>query len=193
MSVDKLVKRIRTDAKRKAKIIAKRARDKAESEKEKIISEKERKLDELKKESDRELRTLKNRIRSQAKLDARKRELEVREEMIDEIFQEALKKLGSLQAEDYKVYIRQAIGKCVKVLGKDITVSCNEESKELVSEMAKKIAPSVKVKADLISVGGIKARSESGSFIDLTFESNLERMKKDIRKEISEMMFKEEI
>ncbi len=193
MTVDKLVKKIRTDAKRKAKNIAKRAQEKAKAEEERIISEKEKKLDELRKESERELRTLKNRIHSQAKLEARKMELKVREEMIEDVFQGSLERLKDTPPEEYSAYLRQAIGKCVNILGDDIVIECNEESLDTVKDLANKIASGLRVEPNLQAVGGIKARSKDGSYIDMTFEANLERIKKDLRKEVTEMMFKEEM
>lgn len=193
MAVEKLVKRIRDDAKGKAANTAGSARERAAQERDRVSSEKEKRLAEMRKESEREFRTLKNRILSQAKLEARKMELEVREEMIEQVFKEALESLGAMSTGEHQEYLRMSIGKSVNLLGQDLTVLCTEDDLASVKELARKISPSVEVEASLDSVGGIKARSKDGAFIDLTFEANLERKRKELRREISEMMFREDI
>ncbi len=193
MPVDEIIKRIKQAAQRKVKNIEKRKEEKAEEIEQEIEREKDRKLDQIRKEKEREIDTTRNRIISQAKLDARKNKLQAREEMIEKIFDQAMEELDEAYPDDYEDYLRKAIGKASNILeGDSIAIHCNPESEEKVEELVSKIAPSLDVKSDLDVIGGIKAVSDSGSEIDLTFEASFERKKKELRKDISDMLFAED-
>ena len=190
MPVDKIIERIKEDVDRKVENIVEREKEKAEEAKQEIEREKNRKLDEIRKKREREIKTMKNRILSQAKLKRQKKKLSVREEMMERAFDEAKNRLKEMSPGEYEDYLRQAIGKAADVLEGDVTILCNSEGEEKVKELAEKIKPSLKVKSELETIGGIKAESE-GSRIDFTFEANLERKKKEIRKEIADILFPE--
>ncbi len=192
MALDKIIERIKKDVEHKTDTIYEREEEKAQEIREEIEREKKRKLNEIRKDKKREIKTLKNRILSQAKLEKRKKKLEVREEMIEKVFDEVMERVKAMDPSDYEDYLRKAIGRCDSTLKGDITILCNKDSKDKVKELARKIDPSLEVKAELDSLGGIKARSEEGSSIDLTFEANIERKKKELRKEIANILFPEE-
>ncbi len=192
MPVEKIIERIENDAQRKADNILAREEDKAEELKEEIKREKERKLDEIRKKKERDIKTMKNRILSQAKLEARKKKLNIREEMMEKVFDKAKTKIKNTDPSEYKEYLKDAVEKSVDVLGKDITIYCNKKSKDIVKDIVDNIDSSINLDDSLDSIGGIKASSEKGAEIDLTFEANLERIKKDLRKEISDILFAED-
>jgi len=192
MPVEKIIERIENDAQRKADNILAREEDKAEELKEEIEREKERKLDEIRKKKEREIKTMKNRILSQAKLEARKKKLNIREEMMEKVFDKAKIKIKNTDPSEYKDYLKDAVEKSVDVLGKDITIYCNKKSKDIVKDIVDDIDSSINLDDSLKSIGGIKASSEKGAEIDLTFEANLKRIKKDLRKEISDILFAED-
>lgn len=191
MPVDKIIERIKEDVNRKVENILEREKERAEDARKEIEKEKNRKLDEIRNKREREIKTMKNRILSQAKLKRQKKKLSVREEMMEKAFDEAKNRLKEMNPSEYEDYLRQSIGKATDVLEGDVTILCNPESEEKVKELAEKIKPSLKVKSGLETIGGIKAESE-GSRIDFTFEANLERKKKEIRKEIADILFPEE-
>ncbi|MFW6375771.1 MAG: V-type ATP synthase subunit E [Thermoplasmatota archaeon] len=192
MPVEKIIERIEKDAQRKVDNILAREEEKAEELKEEIEREKERRLDEIRKKKEREIKTLKNRILSQAKLEARKKKLNVREEMMEKVFENAKNELGDTDPSEYKDYLKNAVEKSTDVLGEDITIYCNEKSESIVRDIVENINPSVELENSLDSIGGIKASSEKGAEIDLTFEANMKRIKKDLRKEISDILFAED-
>ncbi|MGM0509574.1 MAG: V-type ATP synthase subunit E [Thermoplasmatota archaeon] len=192
MSVDKIIKKIESDVDSKIQNIRSRRDDKAEKERNKIESEKEMKLDEIRKEMERKIKTSKNRIISQAKLESRKKKLRVREEMMEKVFKMAKEKLRSMDTSEYEDYLRLAIGKSANLLEGNIIIHCSPDAESKVKDLAGKISHDLEVKGDLDTTGGIKAVSDRGATMDLTFEAELERNKKELRKEISDILFKEE-
>lgn len=192
MPVEKIVKRIEKDAEDKVKSIKEEKKKKAEEIRDEIDREKERKLDELEKEKEREIKTLKNRIISQAELEARKKKLKVREEMIEKVFDIVKKRLEKKEAAEYEDYLQNSIEKAHRLLEGDMTIYCNPEAEREVKGIAERIDPHLEVRPDLESIGGVKVVSEEGATIDMTFEANMERKKKELRKEISDILFPEE-
>lgn len=192
MGVKDIVRKIKEDTQNKVDSIMDREEEKAEEIREEIRKEKERKLKQIEKKKKREIKTMKNRILSQAKLEKRKKKLKIREEMIDRVMNRAKEKLEEIEPEEHEDFLRKSIGQASNVLKGEITLRCNDESEEMVSELADKIDPSLEIEGGLKTKGGIKAVSNKGSSIDLTFEANLERRRKGLRKEISDILFSEE-
>ncbi|MFW6038389.1 MAG: V-type ATP synthase subunit E [Candidatus Saliniplasma sp.] len=192
ISVDDIIQRINADVEQKIKHIKKREKQKEKKEIAKLEKEKEQRIDKIKKEGEREINTMKNRLISQANLKTRKNKLKVREDIFQEVFEQARNKLKDSSPEEYEDYIRKAIGRAEKILEEEVTIHCNESSKDIVENLSNKINPKLKVQADLDCSGGIKAESREGTVLDMTFEANLKRIKKELRKEISDILFTEE-
>ncbi len=192
MPVEKLIERIKKDAERKAEEILERKEEEAEEVRQEIEKEKERRLDEIRKKEKREIETMENRILSQAKLESRKKKMNIREEMIERVFKRARERLEELDPSEYEEYLKKSIKKSMQVLGEDIVIHCNEESVDEVQSIAREFDPSLDIEGGLNSLGGIKATSKKGAEIDFTFEANIERNKKELRKEISEILFPED-
>jgi len=192
ISVEKIVEKIEKDVQEKIDSIMEEKNEKTKQVMEEIEKEKERRLNEIEKEKEREIKTLKNRIISQAELESRKKRLNVREEMIERVFDNSRKELRELGPEDYDEYIEESIEKVDKLLEGEVEIHCPKESEDLVKGLSRNINPSLEVIGDLNSIGGIKAISDKGATIDLTFEANLERKKKQLRKDISDILFPEE-
>ncbi len=189
MTVNKIIKKIEREMNRKSENIMEREREKAREKAKEIKKEKERKLQEITNKREREMKTMKNKIISQAKLDKQKQKLKVREEMIDKVFEKVYDELKNTAPSEYENFLRQAIGKVSKVLGDGTTIHCNNESEDIVKKLAEKIDPSLQVESDIERIGGIIAESKSGAKINMTFESNIERKKKELRKDISDILF----
>ncbi len=192
MPMEKIIERIEKAAQDKIDNIIQRGKDKAEEIEEEIEKEKEIKLDDLRKEKEREIKTMKNRIISQAKLETKKRKLKVREEMINQVFEEVKTRIDSKEPEEYRGYLKQSVKEVDSILKSGIKIECDPKSEELVKRLTGEINPEIEVEAGLDTIGGIKAFSERGSTVDFTFEANLERKRKELRKEISEILFKQE-
>ncbi|MGM0405194.1 MAG: V-type ATP synthase subunit E [Thermoplasmatota archaeon] len=189
MTVNKIIKKIQREMNRKAENIMEREKEKAREKTKEIKKEKERKLQEIKNKREREIKTMNNRIISQAKLDKQKQKLKVREEMIDKVFEKVYNELKNTEPSIYEDFLRQAIGKVSKVLGDETIIYCNSESEDIVKKLSEKIDPSLQVESDIERIGGIIAESKSGAKIDMTFESNIERRKKELRRDISDILF----
>ncbi|MEF8832224.1 MAG: V-type ATP synthase subunit E family protein [Candidatus Thermoplasmatota archaeon] len=192
MPIEKIIERIEKETQGKIDNIIERGKEKAEKIEQEIEKEKEQRQDEIKKEREREIKTMKNRIISQAKLEAKKKRLNVREEMINDVFKEVKNRLDEKKAEEYEGYLKQSIKKSDEILKGDLKIRCDPESEQLVKQLAEKINPEIEIEPSLDTIGGIKASSEKGSSIDYTFEANLERKRKELRKEISDILFQEE-
>ena len=192
ISVEKIVEKIERDIQNKINSIMEEEKEKAKQIRKEIEHEKERRLNEIEKEREREINTLKNRIISQAELESRKKKLNVREEMIERVFDNSRKKLKKMNPKDYKEYIEESVEKIEDLLEGKVEIHCPKESEEEVKNIITKIDPSLKVIGDLSSIGGIKAVSDKGASIDMTFEANLERRRKELRKEISDILFEED-
>ena len=192
MSVENIIKKINADVGRKIDSIKQCHKEQEKKILDDIEDEKDSCMEEIRKHEAREIKVMSNRIISQAKLDKRKKVLKVREEEIDRVFEQALKKARELGPEEQKDYLRQAIGKVSSLLDGDVTIHCTKENETTVKELAEKIDPKLKVEADLSNVTGITGKSDDGTSLDLTIEANLQRMKKDLRKEVSRILFTEE-
>lgn len=192
MPVEKIIDKIKKNAEEKKESIMDRAEEKMEEVKDEIREEKERKIDEIKKKKEREIQTIQNRIISQAKLEKRKKVLNEREKIIDQVFNEAKEKIRDMEPEEYENYLKDALKRSVNILSEEAVLHCNSENVDKIKQIADELDLSNKIEGDLITIGGIKAVSKDGSKIDLTFEANLERKKRDLRKEVSNILFLED-
>jgi len=192
ISVEKIVEKIEKDIQNKIDSIMEEEKEKAEQIRKEIEQEKEKRLNDIEKEKEREIKTMKNRIISQAELKSRKKRLDVREEMIQRVFDSSKDRLREMDPNDYEGYIKESIEKAEEILEGDVKIHCQEGSEDAVESIAKKIDPDLEVIGDLKNIGGIKAISDKGASIDMTFEANLERKRKELRKEITEILFAEE-
>lgn len=192
MPIEKIIKKIKEDTQEKRDNILKRGEEKAQEIEEKIEKEKERKLEEIRKERERDIKTMKNRIISQAKLKTKKRKLNVREDMIEQVFEKAKSRLDSKEPKEYKGYLKHSIKRADELLGRDIRIECDPGSEELVRVLVRDVDTRMEIDPTLKTIGGIKAVSEKGSILDFTFEANLDSKRKELRKEISDILFQKE-
>lgn len=190
--MEKIIERIEKDVENKIESIMQEEKKKAKKIKKEIEQEKEKRLDELRKEKEREISTMKNRIISQAELESRKKKLTIREEMIERVFERVRERLKELDASEYEDYLRESVERAESVLQGKITIHCDTEQKEFIEQIVNERDDSMELKDDIETLGGIKATSDRGTTINMTFEANLERKKKDLRKEISDILFPEE-
>lgn len=192
MPIEKIIEKITRDAENKIETIMERANEKMNEVTQEIKENKEKKIKEIRKKREREMKTEKNRIISQAKLEKRKNILREREKLIDKVLEEAKKKISRMDPEEYEDYLIEAVEKSVKTLGEDLTIHCNKDNVNKIKEIAHEFDPSIEVQGDLRTIGGIKAISKKGASLNLTLEANLKRKKRDLRKDISNILFSED-
>lgn len=203
--LDKILERINEKAEKQREEILEEARQKAEDKKsegrEEAELEKEKIIQKGKQEADRE----KRRIIANAQAKVRRKELETREELIQEAFENARKELSKLKndEEEYQDILEDLIKSGgITVGGGKLRALVSEDDEELLSNklvknLEKEIKnetgkeTSIKVEPELEdSCGGVIVEKGDGSVrCDNTFEARLSRMKSEIRTKIAEVLF----
>jgi len=202
---DKIVSSIVSDAQIKAKALTEEAEKKSSSillqGEEKALIEKNKILSEAEKQANLKYQQ----VISEAKMNSRRMELEAREEVIEESFKIAEKKLkeiassGSLEyMESLKRIITEAAieiggGELIILLKKD-DVSKIKNSIDLIE---KEVTDKIGVKTELEigdninTIGGVIVKTKNGEIeINNTIETRLLRFKKTLRSEVAKILFK---
>lgn len=201
---DKIVSSIMSDAQEKADNIIQEAQVEvnqindnaakdAESEKNKI-------LDNGKKQSDMRYQQ----IISEAKMNARRAELEAKEEIIEVAFGKATEELAEKASTDDKEYVDALLGMVKEAAcemgGGDLIVQMKEDDvdkvKGKISSVAADIASATGISTTLAfgdsidTIGGAILKTQSGDIeINNTIEARLERFKKVLRSEVANVLF----
>jgi len=195
---DRIIQRVLDDAQARAESIKAEASEKAdaiESEaREKANRRKEHILEQASKSADEQ----KSRIIGVAQLEARKKLLAAKQEMIGEAFQKTLDEMSGLDDQEYLSVIRNLLLEITDT-GTE-TVIFNERDKERITEDFWK-----KVNTGLANQGkkgelqlSEETRPIKGGFIlqrgglemNCSFESLLERKRDELEYEVAELLFK---
>lgn len=165
----------------------------AESEKNKI-------LDNGKKQSDMRYQQ----IISEAKMNARRAELEAKEEVIDLAFEKATEELTEKASSDDKQYVDSLLSMIKEAAcemgGGDLIVQMKEEDiakvQGKISSVAADIASATGISTTLAmgdsinTIGGAILKTQSGDIeINNTIEARLDRFKKVLRSEVANVLF----
>ena len=139
---------------------------------------------------DRQVESLSRRIIGSAELEARNKSLRLVEDSINKVFENSLAKLSKNKPKEYKDAMRKMVGEAVESVGaKQVILSCNNEDKGLVKDIAKQLSKGIEVSVvdkPIVCVGGVKAATADGSIrFDNTLEARLNRMKPTLRKQIA--------
>lgn len=136
---------------------------------------------------------IKRQIIGSSRLTARNKELLLIESAINDIFAKAKQKLGSAYNEkEYKDLLKRMIEENVQRLGSaEVVIECNKNDLEIVKKILSDLSANKnKVKITLSKkpvdiIGGIRAVSGDGTMtLDNSLDSQIERLKPLIRKEI---------
>ncbi|MEM4164569.1 MAG: V-type ATP synthase subunit E family protein [Nitrososphaerales archaeon] len=133
---------------------------------------------------------LRRKILGSAELAARNQQLQLIEDSVNKVFEEALNRLSKLSREKTEKALRQLINEALEAIEGNITILCRKEDYELVknlaSELSKNTSRSITVsKNHITSKGGVQAVSEDSTTIyDNTYEARLARIRQLLRKEV---------
>ena len=140
---------------------------------------------------------LKRQIIGSSRLTARNRELLLIESAINNIFAKAKQKLGSAYNEkEYRDLLKRMIEESVQRLGSaEVVIECNKNDLEIVKKILSDLSANKnKVKITLSKkpidiIGGIRAVSGDGTMtLDNSLDSQIERLKPLIRKELVQLL-----
>jgi len=200
--VEKIEEIIINEAKAKAEEIIAKAKEKIQ-----------KLLDDAKKEAEKEVNDIINkqkadaeaqarRILSEARLEARLKLLNAKEDIISDVFNEALERLKEFaQSPNYKQTLENLIKDAALIIGGgnlEVLLPENTNIKPDLSKIAKEIEKQTGTTTSLViskdkvkSIGGVMVRSKDLSFtVDNTFEARLERMREQLRVSIANILFK---
>ena len=145
--------------------------------------------------SKKQAENLKRQIIGSSTLNARNKELIIIESAIDEIFTKAKEKLAQSNNEkNYEKLLTRMIQDSVSKLGSDTVIQCNKTDQKLVRKISSQESTGKNMKISvsddfLDMIGGIKATSVDGTMtLDNTLDSNIERLKPLIRKDIVQLL-----
>lgn len=195
----KIIDKILSDAEAEAKDILTYAEKQVQEIMSGAMSEANAMREESLKKGRQEAATEKNRILSQARLDSRRAILEAKEKELSAILDETKAKLkDAKKIPDYDEVMRRiTMEACTSIGGGDLSLktdspgikSLEKEVKSLEKEISK--ATGVKTKLKLVDEGisGVVVESEKGVVIDNSFITRLERRKREIRKDLADIIF----
>ena len=153
----------------------------------------DREKEAISKEKRREIDVAQKRVLSEAKLTARKMELDAREAEMKAVFDEALKRMAAFTPDKYTAYLVKGLQGAIPSLGTEMKLECLAKDKELAASAASRAGVKAAVSATLTGVtGGLVAYSKNlENRMDLTFENTLALKEESLRKEVSKILFGE--
>lgn len=188
--------KILKEAEEEAEKVKSASRERAQSEAEEIIQEGEAEAD-----------AMERRVLSSARMKSRRRRLEARDEMIKNVFTNAMKELKDLREkrEEYTKTVKDLIrsggivvdgGNLEALILEGDDPLSKEQIEKLSSDISEKTGKDTSLKLlnelDNVSGGAIVQKSDGSMRCDNTFEARLERMKDSLRTEVAEMLFETE-
>lgn len=202
---NKIVSSIMSDAQSKADAIIQEAEKEAalilEKGEEKAQLEKQNILENANKQS-----TMKyQQLISEAKMKARRSELEAREELIETAFknaEEELQKIAASSSEEYKNSLKKIIEEAsVEIGGGDLVLSTKEEDiakiKDSIPSLEKEIEAktgnktTLEIGENIRTIGGAVIKTKNGDIeVNNTIEARMLRFKKSLRSEVAGILFK---
>ncbi|MDR2967410.1 MAG: V-type proton ATPase subunit E [Methanobacteriaceae archaeon] len=201
---EKIVSNIKSEAQIKADKILQEAEVKSnsiiENGNKKAEAEKNNILDDGKKQSDMRYQQ----IISEAKMNARRLELEAREEVIEAAFNQANEELKNIASSSDDKYI-SSLSKMIKeaateIGGGDLIVQVKEEDKSKITNLDS-IANETQLETgkntnltlgeSIITIGGAVLKTKNGEIeVNNTIEARILRFKKTLRSEVAKTLFK---
>lgn len=201
---DKIVSSILSDAQSKADVVIQEAQKESElileEGQKKAQAEKERRLDEANKQSSMKYQQL----ISEAKMNARRAELEAREEVIEDAFKtakEELKKIAFSSSEEYKNSLVEIVKEAtLEVGGGEVVLHLKAEDVDKIKDSMETIEKDVETQTgikttleigeNINTIGGAVVKTKNGEIeVNNTIESRLSRFKKSLRSEVAKVLF----
>jgi len=189
--VQKEAEAVISQAENEAKETLKKAKEEADENYKTIINQAETKAE-----------TERRRISSITEVENRNRLLQTKENLVDQAFDKALKKLKDFTTtKQYQNYVIELIEKVAKGMGrKDIVIQVNTRDKAWLTEdtldrLSKKIHCKLKLSSQSENfIGGFKIQTENGKITyDSTIDSQLQDLKEALRIEVAKILFLKEV
>ncbi|WP_297418634.1 V-type ATP synthase subunit E [Thermococcus sp.] len=143
----------------------------------------------------------KQRIIANARLEVRKKRLQIQEGLIREVIEALRERLANLPEEDYFPMLVNLTARAVEELGTEsIVVRSNEKTLNIVSgklgefkkALTEKLGNRVDVKLGepVKTIGGVIVETPDGTVrVDNTFDARIERFESELRAEIAKALF----
>ncbi|AFL95137.1 V-type ATP synthase subunit E [Thermococcus cleftensis] len=196
-----IIQEINREAEQKIQYILSEAREEAEQIKEEARKRAEARAEWIMRKAQTQAEIERQRIIANARLEVRKKRLQVQEELIQEVISALRERLAELPEEEYfPMLIDLAVG-AVKELGSEsFVLRSNEKTLELLSNrldefrkaLAERLGKDVEVALGepVQTIGGLIVETPDGSVrVDNTFEARIERFEGELRAEIAKALF----
>ena len=196
MAFEDILKRIREDGRKEAERIRKEARGEAE----KILEEARKEADSIKEKirhgAQISLQDEKRRILTMANLEARKKVLEKKQDLIEESFQKALNHLRHLSDEEYQGAVKKLLLRAVESGEEEVIISPGE--KRITSALLNEVNEELRSKG---RQGKLKLSSERREFqggfilkagrkeVNNTFYSLFQERREELEAEVAGILF----
>ena len=202
---DKIVSSIKSEAQSKADVII----QESENEASLILQEGEREAKLAKEnilENARKQSSLKyQQLISEAKMNARRAELEAREELIESAFtkaEEELKNVASTSSEEYLNSLKKIIEEAsIEIGGGELVLSLKEDDIAKIKDSIPTIEKNIEGKTgnkttleigdSIRTIGGAIVKTKNGDIeVNNTIEARMLRFKRSLRSEVARILFK---
>jgi len=196
-----IIQEINREAEQKIQYILSEAQKEAERIKEEARKRAEAKAEWILRKAHTQAETEKQRIIANAKLEVRKKRLEVQEELIREVISALRERLAELPEEEYFPMLVDLTAKAIEELGsEEVILKSNRRTLELIGQrlqefkgtLAEKLGREVEISLgeEIPTIGGVLVETPDGAVrVDNTFESRIERFESELRAEIAKALF----
>lgn len=195
--VEKIKERILEEARSQAETNIERAKEQADAIIETAQKDADSRKNKILEKARQDAVELKKRLRSVAELEARKKKLQAKQEIIEEAFNAAIEKLSALSDEEYKKIITQMIISSVETGTEEIILSPKDKKKlspDFIQKINKELA-SKKIKGNLTL--SKETRDIKGGFIlksgdietNNSFEALIRMKREEIEPDVVKALF----
>ena len=196
-----IIQEINREAEQKIQYILSEAQKEAERIKEEARKRAEARAEWILRKAQTQAETEKQRIIANARLEVRKKRLEVQEELIQEVIAALRERLAELSEEEYFPMLIDLTVKALEELGGEAClVRSNEKTLKLLESRLEEFRKSVTARLGrdveislgepISTIGGVIVEAPDGSVrVDNTFEARIERFESELRAEIAKALF----
>ena len=196
-----IIQEINREAEQKIQYILSEAQKEAERIKEEARKRAEARTEWILRKAQTQAETEKQRIIANARLEVRKKRLEVQEELIQEVITALRERLAELSEEEYFPMLIDLTVKALEELGGEAClVRSNEKTLKLLESRLEEFRKSVAARLGrdveislgepISTIGGVIVEAPDGSVrVDNTFEARIERFESELRAEIAKALF----
>jgi len=196
-----IIQEINREAEQKIQYILREAQEEAEKIKAEARKRAEAKAEWILRKAQTQAEIERQRIIANARLEVRKKRLQVQEELIQEVIKALRERLAELPEDEYFAMIIDLAASAIKELGSEsVVVRSNERTLKMLSKkldefktaLSEKLGRDVEVTIGepISTIGGVVVETPDGSVrVDNTFESRIERFEGELRAEIAKALF----